>query len=109
MCYSIMHRACGAADAATTWDAARVSGVIYGVINQQIFPKPWGVHPRKDLAEKYGLDLDSVTKWEDMEGWLMYATARASRLYSFPRRGGGSGFPSITGTTPLMTASVFWA
>ena len=54
----------------TTWDAARVNGVIYGVINQQIFPKPWGVHPRKDLAEKYGLDLDSVTKWEDMEPWL---------------------------------------
>ena len=54
----------------TTWDAARVNGIIYGVINQQIFPKPWGVHPRKDLVEKYGLDLDSVTKWEDMEPWL---------------------------------------
>ena len=54
----------------TTWDAARVNGVIYGVINQQIFPKPWGVHPRQDLAEKYGLDLDAVTKWEDMEPWL---------------------------------------
>lgn len=55
---------------ATTWDAARVNGTIYGVINQQIFPKPWGVHPRKDLADKYGLDLASVEKWEDMEPWL---------------------------------------
>ena len=54
----------------TTWDAARVNGTIYGVINQQIFPKPWGVHPRKDLAEKYGLDLDTVDTWEDMEPWL---------------------------------------
>jgi len=54
----------------TTWDAARVKGTIYGVINQQIFPKPWGVHPRKDLAEKYDLNLDDIQKWEDLEPWL---------------------------------------
>ncbi|MEM7130775.1 MAG: ABC transporter substrate-binding protein [Chloroflexota bacterium] len=54
----------------STWDAARVNGTIYGVINQQIFPKPWGVHPRKDLADTYGLDLDTVETWEDMEPWL---------------------------------------
>ena len=55
---------------ASTWDAARVKGTIYGVINQQIFPKPWGTHLRKDLAEKYDLDLDKVEKWEDLEPWL---------------------------------------
>lgn len=54
----------------TTWDAARINGKIYGVINQQIFPKPWGVHPRKDLLEKYNFSLDNVTRWEDMEPWL---------------------------------------
>lgn len=54
----------------TTWDAARINGVIYGVINQQIFPKPWGVHVRKDLLEKYNFSLDNVTKWEDMEPFL---------------------------------------
>lgn len=54
----------------TTWDAARINGKIYGVINQQIFPKPWGVHPRKDMLEKYNFSLDNVTKWEDMEPWL---------------------------------------
>ena len=54
----------------TTWEAARVKGHIYGVINQQIFPKPWGVHPRKDLMEKYGFSLDSVETFEDMEPWL---------------------------------------
>ena len=45
-------------------------GHIYGVINQQIFPKPWGVHPRVDLLEKYDFSLDDVTKYEDMEPWL---------------------------------------
>jgi putative aldouronate transport system substrate-binding protein len=54
----------------TTWNAARVNGTIYGVINQQIFPKPWGVHPRVDLLEKYDFSLDDVTKFEDMEPWL---------------------------------------
>ena len=54
----------------TTWNAARVNGTIYGVINQQIFPKPWGVHPRVDLLEKYDFSLDDVTRYEDMEPWL---------------------------------------
>ena len=55
---------------ATTWDAARINNKIYGVINQQIFPKPWGVHVRKDMLEKYDFSLDTVTKWEDMEPFL---------------------------------------
>ena len=54
----------------TTWDAARINGKIYGVINQQIFPKPWGVHVRTDLLEKYDFSLEGVTKWEDMEPFL---------------------------------------
>lgn len=54
----------------TTWEAARVAGHIYAVINQQIFPKPWGVNVRKDLLEKYNFSLDNVEKWEDMEPFL---------------------------------------
>jgi putative aldouronate transport system substrate-binding protein len=54
----------------STWEAARVSGKIYGVINQQIFPKPWGIEVRKDMADKYGLDLNSIKRWEDMEPFL---------------------------------------
>ncbi len=54
----------------TTWEAARINGHIYGVINQQIFPKPWGVHVRTDLLEKYNFSLDGVERWEDMEPFL---------------------------------------
>ncbi len=54
----------------STWEAARINGSIYGVINQQIFPKPWGVHVRTDLLEKYGFSLDGVERWEDMEPFL---------------------------------------
>lgn len=54
----------------STWEAARVQGKIYGVINQQIFPKPWGVNVRKDLLEKYNFSLDNVTRYEDMEPFM---------------------------------------
>jgi putative aldouronate transport system substrate-binding protein len=54
----------------STWDAARIKGKIYGVINQQIFPKPWGVHVRTDLMEKYNFSLENVKRWEDMEPFL---------------------------------------
>ncbi|MBV7338133.1 ABC transporter substrate-binding protein [Chloroflexi bacterium TSY] len=54
----------------STWEAARVRGHIYGVINQQIFPKPWGVHVRTDLLDKYDFSLDDVTTFEDMETFL---------------------------------------
>ena len=57
----------------STWEAARVNGNIYAVINQQIFPKPWGVHVRKDLLEKYNFSLDEVKRWEDMEPFLAAA------------------------------------
>ena len=50
-----------------TWEAARVKGHIYAVINQQIWPKPWGVHVIKEYADKYNLDLSTVTRFEDME------------------------------------------
>jgi putative aldouronate transport system substrate-binding protein len=56
---------------ATTWDAARVNGKIYGVINQQIFVKPFGFSVRKDLAEKYNLDITKIAKYEDLEPFIM--------------------------------------
>ncbi len=55
----------------STWEAARAKGHIYGVINQQIFPKPWGIEVRKDMVSKYSLDVASVKRWEDMEPFLL--------------------------------------
>ena len=54
----------------TTWEAARVNGKIYAVINQQIFSKLFGPIIRKDLAEKYGLDLASITSYEQLTPFL---------------------------------------
>jgi putative aldouronate transport system substrate-binding protein len=55
---------------ASSWDAARVNGKIYGVPNQQIWVKPFGFTVRKDLADKYKLDVTKITKYEDLEPFL---------------------------------------
>lgn len=52
------------------WDAARVQGKIYGVINQQIFVKPFGFTVNKSLADKYSLDVNSVQSYADLEPFL---------------------------------------
>jgi len=54
----------------SSWNAARVGGKIYGVLNQQIWVKPFGFFVRSDLADKYGLDVSTVNKYEDLESFL---------------------------------------
>lgn len=54
----------------STWEAARVKGNIYSVINQQIWPKPWGVHVIEEFADKYNLDLNNIRRFEDMEPYM---------------------------------------
>ncbi len=50
------------------WDAARVDGEVYAFINQQIWPKPFGVSLRTDVIEGLGLQelWDAAETWEDM-------------------------------------------
>lgn len=52
------------------WDAAKVQGKIYGVINQQIFVKPFGFIVNKSLSDKYGLDVNAVQSYADLEPFL---------------------------------------
>ncbi len=54
----------------SSWDAARVNGKIYGVLNQQIWVKPFGFFVRRDLADKYKLDVNSINKYEELEPFL---------------------------------------
>ncbi len=49
------------------WDATRINGKIYGAVNWQIVAMPYGIDVRKDLADKYKLDLNAVKKYEDLE------------------------------------------
>lgn len=52
------------------WDATRVNGKIYGVLNQQPWTRVVGPRVRKDLADKYKLDLTNVNAFEDLTPFL---------------------------------------
>lgn len=52
--------------ATDTWNAARVNGKIRGAINQQLWPASYGYVARQDIAEKYGLKPDRITKYDDL-------------------------------------------
>jgi putative aldouronate transport system substrate-binding protein len=51
---------------ASTWNAARVNGKIYGVINQQLFPKYFGIEFRSDIAKKLNINLASLHSYDDV-------------------------------------------
>lgn len=55
------------------WDAVRVDGKIYGFINYQIIASQTGLMYRKDLAEEFDFDVDSVKTLEDVEPYLAAA------------------------------------
>jgi putative aldouronate transport system substrate-binding protein len=52
------------------WDAARVDGKIYGVLNNSYFPTPFGIIVRKDLATKNHLDLSKITTYAALTPFL---------------------------------------
>lgn len=55
---------------AKIWEAARVNGHIYGVINYQTMAAGQGIMVQKELADKYSFDWKAVTKQSDLEPYL---------------------------------------
>lgn len=49
------------------WDAAKVDGKLYGIINYQIVGRQGGFVVQKELLEKYNFDLSTVKRLEDIE------------------------------------------
>lgn len=52
------------------WDGVRVKGNIYGVPSGVQPPAAWGFRASKALAEKYGLDLNAINTYADLEPFL---------------------------------------
>lgn len=88
----------------TTWDAARVGGKIYGVINQQIFVKPFGLYVRRDLADKYGLDVYGLKSYDDLEPFLKTILEKEPDV--IPLSGTGSWTNEGAGFDPIVSEQV---
>lgn len=52
---------------ANFWKATQVNNKVYGFPNYQIAARQTTITLRKDMADKYGIDMKSVKKLEDME------------------------------------------
>lgn len=90
-----------------TWDAARVKGKIYGVINQQRFPRLWGVYGQQKIVDKYKVHWDQVTSFYDMEPYLARVKQGEPNLipwYTSQSGNGGLFYPEMYGWDPIGTA-----
>ncbi|SDP17736.1 ABC transporter substrate-binding protein [Actinacidiphila guanduensis] len=88
------------------WQGARVGGRIYGAINQQRFPKLWGTSVRRDLAEKYDLDVASLTGYEQLEPFFAKVKAGESDVICWATDNATTGtafYPEIHGWDPIAT------
>lgn len=52
------------------WNAARINGKIYGVINEQCFARAGGLMIETDLLEKAGLKASDITEFSDVTAVL---------------------------------------
>lgn len=92
---------------AGTWDAARIKGKIYGVINQQRFPRLWGVYGQQTIADKYKVDWDQVGTFDDMEPYLAAVKKGEPSLipwYTSQSGNGGLFYAELNGWDPIGSA-----
>lgn len=73
----------------SVWDGVRVGGKIYGVPNQQIFPKQNYVVIVKEYADKYNLNPDEVKTLADLEDFFLQVKADNPDIYPFAASSNG--------------------
>ncbi|MBP1965343.1 ABC transporter substrate-binding protein [Paenibacillus aceris] len=52
------------------WNAAKVNGKLYGVINYQVMATSYGFDVQKELADKYHFDWKNAKTFEDLDPYL---------------------------------------
>ena len=67
-------------------DVAKVDGELYAVPNQQIIARQMGVVIRKDMAEKYGFNMDSMKSIHDIEPFLDEIVKNESGIFPVDKR-----------------------
>jgi len=63
------------------WDATRVEGKIYGLINYQISCMTNGAYFKKELVDKYNFDVTTVKEMEDLEPFLAAVKEQDPDIY----------------------------
>jgi putative aldouronate transport system substrate-binding protein len=90
-----------------SWDAAKVNGHIYAVINQQDFPKDWGILVRSDLATKLNMSSKTITSFSQLTPYLaeMKADGVEYPLISDNAILGEPWHDELVGFDPILTST----
>ncbi len=86
------------------WRGVKVDGKLYGIINEQRFPKLWGFTVQQKLADKYNIDLDKITSYEELEPYLAKIKQHEPDLipwYTDNKGAGGLLYPELEGWDPV--------
>ena len=62
-------------------DACKVSGVLYGLPPTKEYGVQYGAVMRKDLVEKYDIDVDAIETWEDLGAVFEVIKANEPEVY----------------------------
>jgi len=65
------------------WEGTRINDRIYAVPNYQVLFEQHAVKVRKDLVDKYNLDISTIKKTEDIEPFLKLIQENEPDLYPF--------------------------
>jgi putative aldouronate transport system substrate-binding protein len=63
------------------WEAGKVSGQLYGAINEQIWVSYGGFDVRKDIADKYNIDPTQYKSFEDFEQFCDLIKSKEPDMY----------------------------
>ncbi|GGI44013.1 ABC transporter substrate-binding protein [Paenibacillus marchantiophytorum] len=69
------------------WNAPKINGKLYGIINTQVLGKAPGMLINKTYADKYGLDASKVKKLEDLTPFLEKVAVGEKDKYAFNVKG----------------------
>ena len=67
----------------TAWPAAKVKGKLYAIINTQVLGRTPGILFQKKYVDQFGLDVNSVTKLEDLTAFYEKVHASDPTLVPF--------------------------
>lgn len=81
------------------WEQSKVDGKIYAVPNIQILYSQMGINVKKDLAEKYNLDISKIRKTTDLEPFFEQIKQNEPNVYAFDPAYGVNSFYDLDSKT----------
>jgi putative aldouronate transport system substrate-binding protein len=90
----------------TAWNMSRVQGKIYAIPNQQLWYDAWGWQMVKTVADKYGVKVEDINKFEDLTPVMAKILADNPNMKNQIVQGGGPFVPGTFGYDGTSTGVI---